>query len=212
MDNPLKVIAFDCDGVMFDSSQANQAYYNHLLERFDLPPMTPEQFAYVHMHTVDESLAHLFQDEATREAAHVYRKQLGYLPFMKYMQMEPGLVPLLERLRPNYKTAVATNRTDTMARVLTDNHIDHLFDLVVCALDVQHPKPHPESLNKVANHFAVRPEEVMYVGDSKVDEMAAIAAGTRFVAYRNPALAADHHIQRLSEITGLLNGHKGKRA
>jgi len=212
LDNPLKVIAFDCDGVMFDSSQANQAYYNHLLERFDLPPMTPEQFAYVHMHTVDESLAHLFQDEATREAAHVYRKQLGYLPFMKYMQMEPGLVPLLERLRPNYKTAVATNRTDTMARVLTDNHIDHLFDLVVCALDVQHPKPHPESLNKVANHFAVRPEEVMYVGDSKVDEMAAIAAGTRFVAYRNPALAADHHIQRLSEITGLLNGHKGKRA
>jgi HAD superfamily hydrolase (TIGR01509 family) len=212
LDNPLKVIAFDCDGVMFDSSQANQAYYNHLLERFDLPPMTPEQFAYVHMHTVDESLAHLFQDEATREAAHVYRKQLGYLPFMKYMQMEPGLVPLLERLRPNYKTAVATNRTDTMARVLTDNHIDHLFDLVVCALDVQHPKPHPESLNKVANHFAVRPEEVMYVGDSKVDEMAAIAAGTRFVAYRNPALAADHHIQRLSEITGLLNGHTGKRA
>ena len=164
------------------------------------------------MHTVDESLAHLFQDEATREAAHVYRKQLGYLPFMKYMQMEPGLVPLLERLRPSYKTAVATNRTDTMARVLTDNHIDHLFDLVVCALDVQHPKPHPESLNKVANHFAVRPEEVMYVGDSKVDEMAAIAAGTCFVAYRNPALAADHHIQRLSEIIGLLNGHTEKRA
>ena len=49
--------------------------------------------------SVDESLAHLFEDDATREAAHVYRKQLGYLPFMKYMQMEPGLVPLLESLR-----------------------------------------------------------------------------------------------------------------
>lgn len=211
VDHPLKVIAFDCDGVMFDSSQANQAYYNHLLERFGFPAMTPEQFAYVHMHTVDESLAHLFGDDATREAAHVYRKQLGYLPFMKYMQMEPGLVPLLKRLRPHYKTAVATNRTDTMARVLSDNHIEHLFDLVVCALDVQHPKPHPEALNKVASHFTVRPQAVMYIGDSKVDEMAAQAAGTYFVAYRNPALVADHHIQRLSEITGLLNGERDKK-
>jgi phosphoglycolate phosphatase len=50
---------------------------------------------------------------------------------------------------------VATNRTDTMARVLAENHIDHLFDLVVCALDVQFPKPHPESLVKVVDHFSV---------------------------------------------------------
>jgi len=203
---PVKVVAFDCDGVMFDSTQANQAYYNHLLDHFDLPAMTPEQFAYVHMHTVAESIALLFQDEATCEAAHVYRKQLGYLPFMKFMNMEPGLVPLLENLRPHYKTAVATNRTDTMARVLTDNHIDHLFDIVVCALDVKNPKPHPEALNKVADHFAVRPQEMMYIGDSKVDEIAAAAAGVIFVAYRNQALAADHHIQHLAQITGLLNG------
>jgi phosphoglycolate phosphatase len=202
---PLKVVAFDCDGVMFDSRAANQAYYNHLLERFHLPAMTPDQLAYVHMHTVDESLMYLIRDEGTREAAHAYRRQLGYQPFLKFMQMEPGLVSLLETLRPRFKTAVATNRTDTMARVLTENRIDHLFDLVVCALDVQFPKPHPEALNKVAAHFAVLPQEVMYVGDSQVDEMAAIAAGTPFVAYRNPALTADHHIRHLSEIPGLLD-------
>lgn len=204
MKSPIKVVAFDCDGVMFDSSQANQAYYNHLLEHFGLPAMTPKQFEYVHMHTVDDSLACIFKDEATREAAQAYRRQLGYQPFLKFMQMEPGLVPLLETLRPRYKTAVATNRTDTMARVLTDNRIDHLFDLVVCALDVTFPKPHPDALNKVADHFAVRPEAVLYVGDSEVDEMAARAAGMPFVAYRNQSLAADHHIRHLSEITGLL--------
>lgn len=204
MKRPLKVVAFDCDGVMFDSREANQAYYNHLLERFHLPAMTPDQLGYVHMHTVDESLMYLIRDEATREAAHTYRRQLGYQPFLKFMQIEPGLVSLLEILRPRFKTAVATNRTDTMARVLTENRIDHLFDLVVCALDVQFPKPHPEALNKVADHFAVFPEQVMYVGDSQVDEMAAIAAGMPFVAYRNPALTADHHIRYLSEIPGVL--------
>jgi phosphoglycolate phosphatase-like HAD superfamily hydrolase len=42
------------------------------------------------------------------------------------------------------------------------------------------------------------------VGDSQVDEMAAKAAGISFVAYRNPALAADYHVRQLAEIPGLL--------
>ena len=189
---------------MFDSQEANRAYYNHVLDHCHLPAMVPEQLAYVHMHTVDESLAYLIRDKATRDAAQAYRRQLGYLPFLKFMRMEPGLVPLLETIRPRFKTAVATNRTDTMAHVMADNHIDHLFDLVVCALDVQFPKPHPESLLKVIDHFSVSPDEVVYVGDSPVDEMAAKAAGIPFVAYRNRDLTAEHHIRHLTEIAGLL--------
>ena len=189
---------------MFDSREANRAYYDHVLDYCHLPAMVPEQLAYVHMHTVDESLAYLIRDKTKREAAHVYRRQLGYQPFLKYMQMEPGLVPLLETLRPRFKTAVATNRTDTMARVLADNHIDHLFDLVVCALDVEFPKPHPEALVKVVEHFSVAADQVVYVGDSPVDELAARAAGVAFVAYRNPDLTADFHIRSLAEVAGLL--------
>ena len=199
-----KVVAFDCDGVMFDSREANRAYYNHLLDHFDLPAMTPAQMAYVHMHTVDEALAHLIRDESTRQAAQTYRREMGYLPFLKFMQMEPGLVPLLEALRPQFRTAVATNRTDTMAHVLTENRLDHLFDLVVCALDVQFPQPHPEALHRVADHFVVSPAEMVYIGDSSVDAMAAEAAGARFVAYRNQTLSADHHIRHLVDLADLL--------
>jgi phosphoglycolate phosphatase len=202
--NTIRVVAFDCDGVMFDSREANRAYYDHLLDHFGLPPMTPGQLAFVHMHTVDEALAHLIRDRSTLEAAQSYRKKMGYLPFLKYMRMEPGLVPLLETLRPRFKTAVATNRTDTMAHVLVENRIDHLFDLVVCALDVTFPKPHPEVLNKITEHFAISPGQMIYVGDSQVDEIAAKSAGIPFVAYRNTTLAADYHIRHLSEITDLL--------
>jgi HAD superfamily hydrolase (TIGR01509 family) len=199
-----KVVAFDCDGVMFESREANRAYYDHLLSHFHLSAMRPDQLAFAHMHTVDQVLAHLIPDRSTRAAVDAYRHQIGYQPFLKFMQMEPDLVPLLERLRPQFRTAVATNRTDTMARVLSDNQIEHLFDLVVCALDVRFPKPHPEALNRVVDHFSVTPQEVIYVGDSPVDESAARAAGVPFVAYRNPALNADHHIRHLSEVAGLV--------
>ena len=200
-----KVVAFDCDGVMFDSREANRAYYDKLLQRFKLPAMTPEELAYAHMHTVDEALIRLFPDEETLTAAHEYRKKVGYLPYLKYMEIEPDLIPLLEHLRPRMRTAVATNRTDTMGRVLTNYKIDHLFDLVITATDVRSPKPHPEGLNKVADYFSILPEEMIYVGDSQVDEMAANAAGVPFVAYRNPDLAADHHIRHLAEVKGILS-------
>ncbi|MDL2321121.1 HAD family hydrolase [Desulfosarcina sp. OttesenSCG-928-B08] len=202
--NPIQVVAFDCDGVMFDSRKANQAYYNHLLQYVGLPDMTPEQMAYSHMQTVEAALIHLIPDPATREKADAHRKEMGYLPFLRLMEMEPGLVPLLRKLRPQYKTAVATNRTDTMARVLDENRIAHLFDLVVCALDVPRPKPCPDMLDKVADYFSVTPDAVLYVGDSELDEKAAAAAGVVFVAYGNPALRADHHISRLLDIEAIL--------
>jgi HAD superfamily hydrolase (TIGR01549 family) len=199
-----KVVAFDCDGVMFDSKEANRAYYDNLLTHFNLPPMAPDVLAYAHMHTVDEVMASLFPDPSTLEAAHRYRIKIGYLPFLKYMEMEPDLISLLERLRPRIITGVVTNRTDTMGHVLSENHIDHLFDFVVTAMDVDSPKPDPEGLNKVAYRFSIHPAEMIYVGDSKVDEMASRAAGVSFVAYRNSDLTADYHIQRLAEMNDIL--------
>ena len=57
----IKLVAFDCDGVLFDSQQANIAFYNAILAHFDRPPLGPEAVDYIHSHTVGESLEHLFQ-------------------------------------------------------------------------------------------------------------------------------------------------------
>ncbi len=200
----IKVVAFDCDGVMFDSRKSNAAYYNHLLRHFKMPELTGDQLAYAHMHTVDETLSFLFTDDKILSGVKDYRKELDYVPFLKYMEIEPGLVDLLKKLRPEYKTAVATNRTNTMNRVLIENKIDHLFDLVVCALDVQFPKPDPELLNKVVDSFDVTKNQVLYIGDSELDQKASEAAGIPFVAYDNLKLEADFHIRSLEEIKTLL--------
>jgi HAD superfamily hydrolase (TIGR01549 family) len=189
---------------MFDSTAANRAYYDHLLRHFGKPPMTASQFAFAHMHTVDESLAHLFGTGPELEQVHRYRKQMSYLPFIKYMQMEPYLVPLLTHLRTRYKTAIATNRTDTMDRVLHEHDLGHLFDLVITARDVVHPKPQPDPLLKVLAHFEVEAHHVLYVGDSELDAQAAHAAGIPLAAYKNPLLQAELHIQHFRELASLL--------
>ncbi len=200
----IKLVAFDCDGVMFDSSNANQAYYNHLLDHFDLPALTPEQFAFAQMYTVDEVLEYLIPDRRLLAAARRYRKQMSYLGFIRFMEIEPGLKPLLDRLAPRFKTAVATNRTDTMDRVLEDHGLQGRFDKVVTASDVRFPKPHPEMLLTLAAHFRIDPLQAIYIGDSRLDAQAAEAAGMPFVAYANAALEAAAHVRSLDMVEGLL--------
>ena len=200
----IKVVAFDCDGVLFDTKKANMAYYNQVLNRFDLPAMTKEQFDFTQMHTVDQSLAYLFEDKATLEVAQTFRKNISYIPFLKFMEIEPYLKLLLKKLKPDFKIAIATNRTDTMDRVLIEHDLTEFFDLVVTASDVKRPKPDPEPLVKIIEYFNLKPQHMIYVGDSELDELAAKSAGVVMVAYKNRSLLADFHIESLKELEDIL--------
>ena len=122
------------------------------------------------------------------------------------MQIEPDLIRLLNIIRPQIKTAIATNRTDTVNELLAEFDLAGLFDLVVSSSDVSQPKPHPDSLLKILKHFGVQPDEAIYVGDSNVDEMAAQSAGVQLIAFRNPALSSDYHINSLRELEAILAG------
>ncbi|MFY9942137.1 MAG: HAD family hydrolase [Desulfobacterales bacterium] len=207
----IRVVAFDCDGVMFDSADANRAFYNDILRRMGKGEMTPAQFAYTHMHAVQDSIAHLFPDPAEQSQAHACRMGIKYDQFIPIMQMAPYLKPLLQNLRRHFKTAVATNRTDSMPRVMSDHGLEGYFDLVVSAADVRRPKPDPEPLLKILEHFEVSPREMIYVGDSEVDRLAAAAAGIPLVAYRNRELAADFHVEDMKALEALLlNGGPGR--
>ncbi len=200
----IKIVAFDCDGVMFDTAEANRTYYNRILNYFNQPPLRDEQFAYTHMHTVDASLDYILTDKVIREKADEIRKTLNYSSLIPFMKIEPGLITLLNKLRPRYKTAIATNRSDTMDQVIQEHGLDGCFDLIISARDVARPKPFPDPLIKIMNHFSVFPGNILYIGDSELDEKASKAAGVPFVAYNNPALSAEMHINRLSEIEILL--------
>lgn len=199
-----KVVAFDCDGVLFDTEQANWAYYDHILRHFGKPAMTPEQFAYAHQHTLNESIAYLFNNEESIAAVYDYRETMDYGAFLKLLKVEPYLVQLLTKIRPKLKTAIATNRSDTMNRLLTEFELSDYFDLVVTSFDIRHPKPHPDSLFKILDYFDIESHQALYIGDSQVDAEAAGAAKIPFVAFRNETLPTEYHIENLKQLEEIL--------
>jgi phosphoglycolate phosphatase len=198
--NTFSAVIFDCDGVMFDSRQSNIDFYNHLLSHFGLPLLREDQVAYIHMATADESVRHVFKDTPYLDQALAYRLQVDYTPFIREMVPEPGLKELLALLKPKCRLAVATNRSNTIGKVLELNGLTGYFDIVVSSLDVQRPKPHPESLLKILDFFSIRPDQALYVGDSTVDSETAKAASVPFVAYKNGNLDAAFHVDQLLDI------------
>ncbi len=204
----ISVVIFDCDGVMFDSRQANINYYNSLLAHFDLSPMTEGDVSFIHMHTAEESIRQIFRNTPFVDQAQTYAMHFNYKPFIKDIIIEPGLKNLLKILKPEYGLAVATNRSDTIGEVLESNGLTEFFDIVVSSLDVQHPKPHPESIYKILDFFQISKDQCIYVGDSLVDWQTAKTAVVHFIAFRNEALKSLWKVKTMGEIMGVIEGLK----
>jgi phosphoglycolate phosphatase len=203
---PLKVIVFDCDGVLFDSKDANIRFYSHVMGHIGHPPVRPDQQEYIHMHPVRVSLRYLLEEDDLYDAAISYCQDIDFRAFNVYLRCEPGLVEVLEMAKSSYHTALATNRTISTREVLAHFNIEKYFDLIVSASDVRFPKPHPEAMLRILSTFGATSEEVLYVGDSTVDEALAAATGVNFVAYKNRSLKAHMHVDHFSQLLPVLGG------
>jgi HAD superfamily hydrolase (TIGR01549 family) len=201
----LKLIVFDCDGVMFNSRRANTMFYNHLLERFSLPPMSESEVDFVHMSSVNDSITHIFRHYSSPaiEEVHAYRKKCGYGPFLKHMEMEDDLVDFLELVSKSYKLAISTNRTDTMEPLLKSYQLESYFGKVMTASNARRPKPAPDALQEILAHYNMSPDEAIFIGDSIVDEQHAKSCDVPLIAFKSPGLHAEYHVESFMEILQL---------
>ena len=192
-------VIYDCDGVLFDSLDQNRRLYNHIALSTGRKPLTEEEVLYCHTHTLQESIRHIFANDETmvEKAMTFWKSDINFMDFIGYLKMEPHLIETLKTLKDrDIKTAISTNRTNTMEFIIKKFDLNQYFNMVVTALpkDVKNPKPHPESVEKILKMLNVDGERVLYVGDSEVDQKTARSSGVAFIAYKNPGLEADGFI------------------
>jgi HAD superfamily hydrolase (TIGR01509 family) len=185
-------IIFDCDGVLFESRAANLSYYNTILTAFGENPVDAadaERAQLCHTAASPEVFRVLLGAERATAALEAAR-QLDYRRFIPAMQPEPGMASVLAALSQRLPLAVATNRGSSMHEILAHFDLAGCFQAVVTSRDVPRPKPYPDMLLEAARQLALEPAQLLFVGDSELDQAAAAAAGIRFAAYRN-GLQAD---------------------
>ncbi|GAB6059742.1 HAD family hydrolase [Desulfonatronum parangueonense] len=194
IDPQLKGLVLDCDGVILDSFHANMEFYNTMRRAVGLGPMNAEEESYVHSHAVHDSMRRIIPREHWNQLDAI-RKKINYANLMSYLRLEPGLERALRTARSKgLRMAVCTNRTNTMGAILDHYALTGFFHPVETAATVTFPKPHPEGLHKILKVWGLRREEIAFIGDTKVDEQTAVAAGVRFWAYKNERLCCNLHI------------------
>ncbi len=185
----IRCVVYDCDGVLFDSLEANTKLYNDLCALVGRGPLREEEMQYVHTHTVFEALHFIFGKEngLEKKALEILKeKQVDLKNYVMYLKMEPHLLEALESLKEKgILRVINTNRTTSMKYIMERFNLWPYFEMVVTALDVKNPKPHPESIEKIIQELHLNKEETVFVGDSDVDQQTAKSSGIKFVAYKN---------------------------
>lgn len=186
-----KAFIFDCDGVLLDSYHGNVFYYNQFKEHFGLAPMTPAEEHFVHVNTVFESLRHILPEDKYDEGL-ALKEKLDYREVIPHLRREPGLMDVLQWMRMSgFPMAVNTARTDTMPLVLKQMKLEGYFSPVVTSITIGKAKPHPDTMYYILERLGLGVGEVVFIGDSIVDQRTADNSGVRFWAYKNPSLRAE---------------------
>jgi HAD superfamily hydrolase (TIGR01509 family) len=208
--NGFSALIYDCDGVIFDSLEANFIFYSIILEHFGLQPPDRENKEIMHLlHTSAsrEVLAHFFESDGRCKAALNFAGTIDYRLLLPYMKLEDGFRETVDSLQGSVRLAICTNRSTSMEMLLEHFGLASYFSCVMTAARVSHPKPHPEPLLKLLEYYAIEPGEALFVGDSELDCQASRAAGVPFIAYKSdmPCLA---RIDRHQDILALLGAAK----
>ncbi|MCF6179315.1 MAG: HAD family hydrolase [Geopsychrobacter sp.] len=201
----LEAVIYDCDGVLFESHQANLAYYNQIFAAFGCPSISDPDSAAAHIcHTASSPVVLTkLMPAADVSAALQFAQGIDYRQFIPLMTEAPGLKASLGKLVRKYPLAIATNRGNSMPEILEHFKLAHYFKVVVTSRDVAQPKPAPDMLLLVAQRLAVDPERCLFIGDSTLDAGAAQAGEIPFIAF-GAALQGGRMVRSHGELTDML--------
>ncbi len=190
-----RAVLFDFDFTLADSSEGVVVCMNHALAGLGLPPAPADAIHRTIGLDLPTALGILAGEEwRPREDEffeHFVRKADEIM--VASTSLLPGAARVLRTLHDaGCRTGIVTTKyRHRVEDVLKRDGLSGLVGVVVGIDDVPRPKPAPDGLLRAAGALGVSPGGCVFVGDSKVDAMAAEAAGMGFVAVLSGTTGAE---------------------
>jgi phosphoglycolate phosphatase len=201
----LDLVIFDADGVLFDSTESNTAYYNAIFARMGEPALGPEEErAGVFMAAMQVFEMRARGDEARLARMREIARTFDFAPFFKLLRPPFALRPWMLELKRRYRVALATNRSATTAALIEHLDLAGVFDAVASARDKVRPKPAPDIVRLCLDRAGVAPARAVYVGDSPIDAEAAAGAGAHFLGVGERVAAHPRRVAGLADVPAAL--------
>lgn len=177
-----KGVIFDLDGTLLDTIEDITLALNLVMARHGFREFTVEECKKmvgdgmeVLIKRAVPSIAH--DEQAIRNLIQDYRQEYARL-WRNHSRPYPGINETLSRLQQaGIKMAILSNKSHEFTELMTRELLPFSFDVIFGARPGIPVKPDPAPALLVLGKLKLKPEEVVYVGDTSVDMETAVRAG-----------------------------------
>lgn len=178
-----KIILFDMDGTLIDSTDAIYDGFCVAFEKQNLPPKSKAEVAKYIGYTLDEMFAHLGVSvdkivQCCEDYATHYRQICDL-----HTKMIDGAISAIESAYKFATLGIVTTKSSESSRAILERFgVARCFSVIVGKNDVTNPKPNKEPILKALQGLesldvCVESHNVFMIGDTILDLMAAKSAG-----------------------------------
>lgn len=176
-----KGIIFDLDGTLVDSLHDISDAMNTVLESLNYPTHTYETYQYF----IGSGLRNLVSkalpstNNSDEQIEICFESMINEYREICTLKTKPyeGIVELLENLTlQNIKMAVFSNKADELTKKIASEIFPNYFDTAVGLSIEELKKPNPFEAVEISKNWNLKPEEILFVGDSDIDMQTAVNA------------------------------------
>ena len=209
---PIKLILFDLDGTLVDTSRDITKALNYAIKPYSQKILTVEDTIKMIGEGITKLVEGLLENEKSQVKDVAIKRFLDYYSehLIDYTSIYPHVRETLERL-DGYKKAVISNKREFLSiRLLDKINLLKYFDLVVGSDTTSEKKPSALPVKYALSRLGAEPDESVIVGDSNYDIEAGEKAGIKTIAVtygykqRYLLMNADYIIDSLQELPQLL--------
>lgn len=176
-----KGIIFDLDGTLVDSLHDISDAMNTVLESLNYPTHTYDTYQYF----IGSGLRNLISKALTSSNNKEEQIEICFeMMIQEYRKIctsktKPyeGILELLDNLTSqNIKLAVFSNKADELTKKIASEIFPNHFDTAVGLSTEELKKPNPFEAIEISKKWNLKPEEILFVGDSDIDMKTAVNA------------------------------------
>ncbi len=184
MSGKKKAVIFDLDGTLSDSIHSIKYCTDRALEPFGLGPFSVEEYKYFVGDGAATLIRRALAAGGDAEGAHFDQafaryKELFAVDCMYEVKPYEGIVELLHSLKERgVKLAVLSNKPHAeTVRVIEYLFGKDVFDVLHGQIEGVPIKPDPTGAFRIMEQLSLKPEEVLYLGDTATDMKTGKSAG-----------------------------------
>lgn len=169
----MRAVIFDLGGTLLDVQDGIYWQFEQLSKEFDGAPASRKEIALAMHGTTDEVVRQLVKNDSVPFEEIMRRHEDLRQQSIQHTQLYPGVGELLPIMRRVGIRLAAVTTDDLHSESLLQNiGIHKYFDVIITNERVTHPKPHPDSINKILTQLGISAHETAIVGDM-IDDIVA---------------------------------------